>query len=94
MAAVRDVCEARSLPHTCDDSWGGDIIAAACVHVAATVHPRLLDGVWIAEPFHEGPLRPGEPGPGRGRSHPGADRARLGVVPDDGALGDPVASFA
>ena len=42
---------ARSLPHTCDDSFGGDIIAAACVHVAATVQPNLLDGVWIAAPY-------------------------------------------
>ena len=37
MRAVRDICEARALPHTCDDSWGGDIIAAECVHVGATV---------------------------------------------------------
>ena len=54
MATVRDICEARSLPHTCDDSWGGDIIAAACAHIAATVHPRLLEGVWLAEPFMDG----------------------------------------
>ena len=29
---------------------GGDIIAAACVHIGATVRPRLLEGVWIAQP--------------------------------------------
>ncbi|GAA1388934.1 enolase C-terminal domain-like protein [Pseudonocardia kongjuensis] len=92
-AAVRDVCEARSLPHTCDDSWGGDIIAAACVHVAATVHPRLLDGVWIAEPFtkvHYDTANPVRVEAGRIRVPTGPG---LGVVPDDGALGDPVASF-
>ena len=33
IATVRDLCETRSMPHTCDDSWGGDIIAAACVHI-------------------------------------------------------------
>jgi len=27
MTTVRDICEARSMPHTCDDAWGGDIIA-------------------------------------------------------------------
>ncbi|MEM7259088.1 MAG: enolase C-terminal domain-like protein, partial [Pseudomonadota bacterium] len=48
MATFRDLCESRNLPHTCDDSWGGDIIAASCVHIAATVQPHLLDGVWIA----------------------------------------------
>ena len=25
------------------------LIAAACVHLAATVDPRLLEGVWIAQ---------------------------------------------
>lgn len=34
MATFRDICEARALAHTCDDAWGGDIIAA-------TVQPRL-----------------------------------------------------
>ncbi len=49
--ALRDVCEAHNLPHTCDDTWGGDITAAACVHLAATVRPGLLEGTWIAEPY-------------------------------------------
>lgn len=50
-AVARDLCALRSLPHTCDDAWGGDVIAAACVHLAATVEPRLLDGVWIAQDY-------------------------------------------
>jgi L-alanine-DL-glutamate epimerase-like enolase superfamily enzyme len=50
MRTIRDICETHNLPHTCDDAWGGDIIAAACVHIAATVRPRLLEGVWIAAP--------------------------------------------
>jgi L-alanine-DL-glutamate epimerase-like enolase superfamily enzyme len=54
MRAIRDVCAARSMPHTCDDAWGSDIIAAACVHVAATVSPSLLEGVWIAAPYIDG----------------------------------------
>ena len=54
MAAFRDICGARQLPHTCDDSWGGDIIAAACTHIGATVDPRLLEGVWLAQPYIEG----------------------------------------
>src|SRR5690606_18981041 len=39
IATARDMCAWRSLPHTCDDAWGGDIIAAACVHIGATVEP-------------------------------------------------------
>ena len=48
MATIRDVCATRSLPHTCEDSWGGDILAAAIVHLGATVEPRLLEAVWTA----------------------------------------------
>ncbi|TIN02315.1 MAG: hypothetical protein E5Y59_20075, partial [Mesorhizobium sp.] len=44
MATVGDLCEARSMPHTCDDAWGGDIPAAACVQIGATVSPRLNEG--------------------------------------------------
>jgi L-alanine-DL-glutamate epimerase-like enolase superfamily enzyme len=53
MATVRDVCAARSMPHTCEDSWGGDIIAAAVLHLAATVEPRLLEAVWTAGSYIE-----------------------------------------
>ncbi|MCX7890677.1 MAG: mandelate racemase/muconate lactonizing enzyme family protein [Rhodobacteraceae bacterium] len=92
MAAFRDLCEARSLPHTCDDAWGGDIIAAACTQIGATVAPRLMEGVWLAQPYIEGHYdsRGGvriEAGHIRLPEGPG-----LGVVPDDGAFGAPVFS--
>ena len=94
MALVRDMCQIRSLPHTVDDSWGGDIIAAACVHVGATVRPDLYDGTWIAEPFIGPTYDPHNPlrvvdgfiqvpaGPG------------LGVTPDEALLGAPIAELA
>lgn len=94
MATFRDICEARCLPHTCDDAWGGDIIAAACTQIGATVAPRLNEGVWIAQPYiaehyddrngiriRDGHLDLPE-GPG------------LGVVPDEGRFGPPVVSFS
>lgn len=93
MAAFRDICEARSLPHTCDDSWGGDIIAAACTHIGATVQPRLLEGVWLAAPYIEGNYD-AENGIRITGGHidlpagPG-----LGITPDAGQFGPPVASF-
>ena len=93
MTTFRDICEARSLPHTCDDSWGGDIIAAACVHMAATVKPRLLEGVWLAQPYIEGHYD-SKNGIKIERGHitlpagPG-----LGVVPDESLFDAPVASF-
>lgn len=93
MRAFRDVCAARRLPHTCDDSWGGDIIAAACTHVAATVDPRLLEGARIAEPYIDGHYDPDNgvtvtdgfitvpSGPG------------LGITPDEEAIGPAVISY-
>lgn len=93
MRTVRDICRARNMPHTCDDSWGGDIIAAACVHIGATVEPRLCEGVWIAAPYIDGHYDPENgiairdgwldvpKGPG------------LGIVPDKAALGKAVMSF-
>jgi L-alanine-DL-glutamate epimerase-like enolase superfamily enzyme len=93
MACFRDICEARNLPHTCDDAWGGDIIAAACTHIGATVNPRLLEGVWLAQPYIEGhydsknPVRI-EAGHIALPSGPG-----LGILPDEEQFGAPVASF-
>ena len=51
MVTFRQMCDSFSMPHTCDDSWGGDIIAAACTHIGATVKPTLNEGVWLAEPY-------------------------------------------
>ncbi len=54
MRTIREICSVTSLPMTCDDSWGGDIIAAAYTHIGATVSPRLLEGVWLAAPYIKG----------------------------------------
>ncbi len=93
MSVFRDICDARAMPHSCDDAWGGDIIHAACVHVGATVAPRLLEGVWLAQPYVEGHYDGDNPvrieaghialpqGPG------------LGVRPDETLFGAPLASF-
>lgn len=94
LATVRDLCEVRTMPHTCDDNWGGDIIAAAGVHIGATVAPRLFEGAWIAAPYldshydSDNPVRI-ECGRIKVPTGPG-----LGIVPDDGVFGTPVASFA
>lgn len=94
LTTVRDLCEARSLPHTCDDTWGGDIIAAACLHAGATVAPRLLEGVWVAEPYLDlsyDSTNPVRVDAGHIRVPAGAG---LGLVPDEGVFGAPVLSFA
>ena len=84
IATARDMCALRSLPHTCDDAWGGDMIAAACAHIGSTVDPRLFEGTWIAQEYIEGHYDSKNPviidaGHIRVPSGPG-----LGVNPDEG----------
>ncbi len=94
MRDFRGICEARSLPHTCDDSWGGDIIAAACVHMAATVKPKLLEGVWLAQPYtadHYDPVN----GITIENGHINLPKGPgLGINPDESLFGKPLASFS
>jgi len=93
MAVFRDVCEAANLPHTCDDAWGGDIIAAACTHIAATVRPSLLEGVWLAEPMIEGSYTRTEGVRIRDGHVRLPQGTGLGVEPDESLFGSPIAAF-
>ncbi len=93
MTTFRDICEAHSIPHTCDDSWGGDIIAAACVQIGATVSPRLSEGVWIAAPYIDGHYddKNGIEICDGHIAMPKGDG--LGILPDERKFGDPIVSF-
>lgn len=93
MATFRDICEARSLPHTCDDAWGGDIIAAACTHMGATIKPALMEGVWLAESFIETHYD-SENGVRIVDGHIALPQGPgLGIRPDESQFGQPVASY-
>jgi L-alanine-DL-glutamate epimerase-like enolase superfamily enzyme len=93
MRTIVDMCAAGGIPHTCDDSWGGDIIAAACVHVGATVASSRFDGAWIAAPYIQQHYDE-ENGPrienGRIKVPTGNG---LGIVPDVEQFGAPIMSF-
>lgn len=90
---LRDICEARNLPHTCDDSWGGDIIAAACIHIGATVKPELNEGVWLAAPYIEGNYDEVNGIRIEGGHIAVPQGPGLGITPDEGKFGTPLASF-
>jgi 4-hydroxyproline betaine 2-epimerase len=92
MRAFRDLCAARHLPHTCDDAWGGDVIAAACVHLGATIRPELNEGAWIAAPYIEGHYDPKAGIRIEGGHIALPDGPGLGVTLDKDLFGDPVAS--
>lgn len=94
MSTFRDICESRSLPHTSDDSWGGDITGAACVHLGATVRPNLFEGCsWVNEisaqshydPTNALSIRDGHVSLPQG---PG-----LGLNIDESGFGEPIAEF-
>ena len=93
MATARDICAARRLPHTSDDAWGGDILAAACTHLGATVQPDLFEGTWIAAPYIDGHYC------SEGGVRVGAgeivlpEKPGLGVYPDETLFGPPIAEF-
>lgn len=93
MRTFRDICAARNLPHTADDAWGGDIIAAACVHLGATVRPELNEGAWIAAPYIEGHYDENAGITIEGGHIALPEGPGLGVVPDAGQFGSPVASY-
>lgn len=93
MLAIRDMAAAWRLPISVDDGWGRGIIAAACVHMGATVDPDLFRGTWIAAPYIE-------------RHYDQKNGIRitdghielpcgsgLGIIPDQALFGAPVLSF-
>ena len=93
LRTARDICKVRSLPHTCDDGFGGDIISAACAHVGATVEPYLNEGVWISEPYHEMHYEP-DGGITVSNGHIALPEGPgLGITPALDRLGIPVASY-
>lgn len=92
-ALARDLCALRSLPHTCDDAWGGDVVAAACVHVAATVEPRLLEGAWVAQDRIESHYDPDNPITVKDGDIAVPQGPGLGVRPDPALLTAPLATY-
>ena len=93
-ATVRDICAMRSMPHTCEDTWGGDITAAAILHAAVTVTPRLLEAVWIPDNYieeHYDPINGIQVISGQVELPKGDG---LGITPDENQFGSPVFSFS
>ncbi len=95
MRAVRDLCLATRVPTSFDDSWGGDIISAACNPVGSTMDPRYSRGAWTSAGYQQGhyddvngvriidgmvPIPAGGPG--------------LGIVIPEGCFGEPLAVYA
>ncbi|MEM9200065.1 MAG: mandelate racemase/muconate lactonizing enzyme family protein [Actinomycetota bacterium] len=91
---VRDLCAEHSVPLTIDDTWGGDLTAAATVHMGATVPDHVYEGTWISYPYQEPayPCRTPAVMP-VGGSVAVPDGPGLGVEPDVDRWPPPVAVF-
>ncbi len=93
MRAIRDLCMATRTPTSFDDSWGGDIIAAACVHIGSTMPSELSRGAWISAPYQDGhydELNGPRIVDGRIAVPPGPG---LGIDVPDGHFGEPIAVY-
>jgi len=86
---MRDYCAAVGLPMTVEDVWGGDLVAAACAHLAASTPPEALLHTADLHNYHAEHYAGGGPAVDGGRmavpTGPG-----LGVEPDADSLGEPV----
>ena len=87
---VRDLCAEHGVPLTIDDTWGGDLTAAATAHLGATVPDPVMEGTWISQPYQEPayPCRTPTIAP-VGGSIPLPTGPGLGVEPDLDAWGEP-----
>ena len=94
MATIRDICDARALPHTCEDTWGGDIVFAAVIHLAATVNPQLLEAVWTSSNYIEENYDPENGINIDGGYYNLPTGTGLGINPDESRIGDLIASYA
>ena len=95
LRTVRDLCVAHGIPLTIDDTWGGDITAAATVHMGATVPDPFYEGTWISHPYqkraygcHTSPIRP------KNGTIPVPKGDGLGVEPDLADWDPPVATYS
>ena len=90
MRTIRDMAAARGAMLSVDDGWGGDIIAAACVHMGATVEPRLFRGTWLAAPYIDHHYDTAGGVSIREGWIDVPDGAGLGVTPDETLFGAPL----
>ncbi len=90
---IRDVCVGLGIPMTLEDSWGGDIVTSAIIHLAHSTPERFRFSATDFNSYVTVSNATGAPQRVNGRmsasSSPG-----LGIEPNWAALGDPIARHA
>ena len=89
---ARDLCVAAGIGLTIEDSWGGDVTTAAIAHLAHSTPPRNLFTATDFNSYVTKSVAPDAPKRVNGRLAASA-RPGLGVTPDPGVLGSPIAEY-
>lgn len=90
---VRDLCAARGVPMTVEDSWGGEIVTAALSHLAASTPPDVMMNTTDLHNYNTVKLAQEGPRVVKGRLMV-SDAPGLGVEPDKAVLGDPILTIS
>ena len=86
---IRDLCLARGVSMTIEDSWGGDITTATIAHLAGSTPSEFLLSATDFNSYVSREIAKGAPKRAQGRMAP-ADRPGLGIEPLMDVLGKPV----
>ncbi len=86
---MRDLCVARGVAMTIEDSWGGDIATAAIAHLARSTPEDFLFSATDFNSYGTKEIAAGAPRRVDGRMT-APDRPGLGIEPLPDALGEPV----
>jgi L-alanine-DL-glutamate epimerase-like enolase superfamily enzyme len=86
---IRDLCVARGVAMTIEDSWGGDITTAAIAHLAGSTPSEFLFSATDFNSYVSRKIAEGAPTRVEGRMAP-SDRPGLGIAPLMDVLGKPL----
>ena len=89
---IRDLCVTLQIPMTIEDSWGGDIITAAIAHIAHSTPERYRFSSTDFNSYVTVSNASGAPRRVDGRMTAGGEPG-LGIEPEFGSLGSPVAHY-
>ncbi|MEM6666708.1 MAG: enolase C-terminal domain-like protein [Pseudomonadota bacterium] len=89
---VRDFLVDNRIPVVSEDTWGGEITTAVVAHFAASTPPDFLQNTTDLMNYNTRSTGIGGPTVVDGKLYAG-DAPGLGVTPDFGSLGDPVAAY-
>lgn len=90
---IRDLCAARGVPMTVEDSWGGAVTTAALAHLAVSTPPEVMMNTTDLQNYSTVHIAEDGAKAVNGKLTIG-DAPGLGVTPDPSVLGEAIAVFS